>query len=104
MAEGAINNLLARPRRWMWARRKFKIIEKLEIIYKEIKFMYLYRCRCNLIYGEAPEEKTFSNPHPHNFCPECDRAVRPWEVSAEYVPESVWINTPKHHYHPNYLD
>ena len=65
---------------------------------------YLYMCRCGLTYGEPPEERTSSNPHPHNFCPACDRVIKPWEVREECVPESFYINTPKHHYHPNWLD
>ena len=48
---------------------------------------YLYHCRCGLIYGEAPEVYSTSNPHPHNFCPGCDRAVAPNELRAEPVPE-----------------
>lgn len=65
---------------------------------------YLYHCRCRLIYGEAPEIASSSNPHPRNFCPQCDRVVLPEEVWEEAVPESVWINTLKHHYHPNWLN
>lgn len=64
---------------------------------------YLIHCNCGLIYGQLPEEFSNSNPHPHNVCPQCDRAVSPREVWVEQVPESVWINTPKHSYHPNWL-
>lgn len=63
----------------------------------------LIHCRCGLIYGERPETYSSSDPHPHNFCPECDRAVTMADCWAEQVPESVYIHTPKHHFHPNWL-
>lgn len=62
----------------------------------------LIHCKCGLIYGERPESYSGCNPHPHNYCPECERAVSLADVRVECVPESVWIHTPKHHYHPNW--
>jgi hypothetical protein len=61
-------------------------------------------CRCGLIYGERPETYSPSNPHPANFCPQCDRAVTMADCSVELVMEDDWILTPKHHFHPNYLN
>ena len=63
----------------------------------------LIYCKCGLTYWEQPESYSASNPHPHNFCPACDRVVTPTDVSIEEVPESIWIHTPKNHYHPNWL-
>lgn len=64
----------------------------------------LIHCRCGLIYGERPETYSSSNPHPRNFCPECDRAVTMADCWVEPVPESIYIHTPKHHFHPNWLN
>lgn len=63
---------------------------------------YLYKCRCGLFYGEKPE--TFSNSnHPHNFCPECDREIKPWEVTEIPVTDYQYATTEKNYYHPNFL-
>ena len=69
----------------------------------------LIHCKCGLIYGERPETYSSSNPHPHNFCPECDhRGYNPIitmaDVEIEYCPESVWSHTTKHHFYPNWLN
>ena len=64
----------------------------------------LIHCQCGLIYGERPETYSSSNPHPYNFCPECDRVVTMADCRVEYVTESVYNHTPKHHFHPNWLN
>ena len=64
----------------------------------------LIYCRCGTVYGERPESFSTSNPHPHNFCPCCNRAVKAYECRIESVPSSVWVNTPKSHFQPNYID
>ena len=63
---------------------------------------YLYQCRCGLYYGEKPETYADSN-HPCNLCPQCDREIKPWEVTEVQVTEDQYENTVKHSYHPNWL-
>ena len=61
-------------------------------------------CKCGLHYGKEPERYSLTNSHPRNFCDACGRGVDPSEVECEYVSESVYVNTPKHHFKPNYVD
>lgn len=63
----------------------------------------LFHCRCGLIYAERPEAYSAVNRHPRNFCPECGRAVSIDDGWSEVVPESIYLNTTKHWFQPNFL-